>query len=109
MQKYNPVDMNKILKIKSTCKLFRTSAVYNFRIQLKKHKQKWSLNFSEDNSTDVLMNHIPCDSDQTTQPSSQKEVKIWKIAISSQQVICFIFVSTIKREKKLSVSDAHKS
>jgi len=32
-------------------------------------------NFVKDNSTDVLMNHIPCDSDQI-QTSSQKEVKI---------------------------------
>lgn len=55
------------------------------------------------------MNPTPCDSDQTIQTSSQKEVKIWKMAISSQQVICFTFVSTIKREKKVSASDAHKS
>jgi len=36
MQKYNPVDMSKILKIKSTCELFLTSAVYCFCIQSKK-------------------------------------------------------------------------
>lgn len=30
----------------------------------------------KDNSTDVLMNYIPRDSDQTAQTSSQKELKI---------------------------------
>lgn len=51
MQKYNPVDMNKIVKIESTCKLLIISAVHNFCIQLKKKnkkKEKGSLNLSEE-------------------------------------------------------------
>lgn len=40
MQKYNPVDMNKIVKIESTCKLLIISAVHNFCIQLKKKTKR---------------------------------------------------------------------
>lgn len=78
MQKYNPVDMNKIVKIESTCKLFIISAVHNFCIQLKKQTEGERIFkfVRRNNSTYVLMNHIPCDSDQTIQISSQKGVKI---------------------------------
>lgn len=79
MQKYNPVDMNKIVKIESTCKLLIISAVHNFCIQLKKKQKEGERIFKfvrRNNSTYVLMNHIPCDSHQTIQISSQKGVKI---------------------------------
>lgn len=49
MQNYNPVEVNKILKIKPNCKLFIKSEVYNFCIELenKGKQEKWSLNLSE--------------------------------------------------------------
>lgn len=78
MEKYSPVDMNKIVKIQSTCKLLIISAVHSFCIQLKKQTEGERIFkfVRRNNSTYVLMNHIPCDSHQTIQISSQKGAKI---------------------------------